>query len=470
MHKEIKKAYQLHPLYEEFYRRLVSDEYGAAVSAMEKLLGESPGNGQYLNDLAVCLHLYGHKDEALKMFQKSLGTMGESSAPFFNLAMLEGRLAGQAGESKLFSREYKTNGADADLSSSLVSIIILDYKNPLFTANCLRSIKEANISMPFEIVLVDNSEGDPPTDYAAITGLTNIIYHKTERNLGFAGGCNLGAKLARGDLLYFVNNDTLFTPNCLEELARVVLSDKRVGAAGSKLLYEDGLIQHAGVVFRSFSGSPQHRYRFHPGDAPLANIPLIMQALTAASLMIRKSLFVEAGAFSEEYSTGFEDLDLCLRLNTNGYMNVYVPGSVLYHLESKSKGRFKHEKRNFNILMKKWSGAIKWDEDDFIPPAENFVLYCTARPDKEGLISSFFKLCHCLCQMYPEVMSHIPLSSIEKGKHQRKRKFCLYMFNNLLQLNKPDEARIICGYFISKYWFRFDYIYKMKKLLAEYHR
>ena len=133
---------------------------------------------------------------------------------------------------------------------------------------------------------------------------------------------------------------------------------------GSKLLFADGSIQHAGVVFMRSIPSAYHIYRSAPGTDPGVNQRRAFQAVTAACMLIRRELFEESHGFDEAFINGFEDVDLCLKVREKGYHVIYQPRSVVYHLESQTPGRNEHENQNSQLLRERW-GTHWWmgDED-----------------------------------------------------------------------------------------------------------
>ncbi len=243
-----------------------------------------------------------------------------------------------------------------------VSIIIPVFNNLELTRNCLASIWRHTPADLYELIVVDNGSTDGSGAFfhhqaqaARLRCLSNPV------NLGFAKACNQGARAARGELLLFLNNDTLVTPGWLEALVDILRKDPDVAAAGAKLLYPDDTVQHAGVVFNE-RGAVYHLYRHFHRDHPAVNKERDFQVVTGACLLIRKTIFMQAGLFDEGFQNGFEDVDLCLRVRQLGYRIRYTPRSVLYHLESKTPGRFAREEENSRLLAKKWQGRIVPDD------------------------------------------------------------------------------------------------------------
>ncbi len=244
-----------------------------------------------------------------------------------------------------------------------VSIIIPVFNQVDLTKQCVGSVVKHTSAPPFEIIIVDNGSTDETGDYLNRLGDEYTVI-KNRDNRGFAKACNQGARIARGNYLLFLNNDTKARPGWLESLVKCIQADKKRGIVGAKLLYPDDTIQHAGV---GITDSPHPIYAYHvhhkkPKDAPEVNIEREYQAVTAACMLIRKTLFDEIGEFDENFLNGYEDVDLCFRARQAGNKVVYCPSSELYHFEASSAGRFQSVEHNIRLLHKKWLGKISPDE------------------------------------------------------------------------------------------------------------
>jgi GT2 family glycosyltransferase/Flp pilus assembly protein TadD/2-polyprenyl-3-methyl-5-hydroxy-6-metoxy-1,4-benzoquinol methylase len=243
------------------------------------------------------------------------------------------------------------------------SIIIPVWNKLDLTAQCLEALARVTTETSYEVIVVDNHSTDGTAEFlASLSGDVQII--RNQDNLGFAKACNQGARAARGKYLIFLNNDTIPLKGWLKHLVSEVEGYPEVGIVGSKLLYEDGTIQHAGVVLNRSEGLPYHIYKGFPGDSPAVNQRREFQVVTGACLLIRRGLFMELGGFDEGFRNSFEDVDLCLKARERGYRVVYQPRSVLYHLESQTPGRKLHDESNARRLLERW-GAHWWlvDED-----------------------------------------------------------------------------------------------------------
>jgi O-antigen biosynthesis protein len=243
------------------------------------------------------------------------------------------------------------------------SIIIPVWNKRDLTAQCLKALAAVTTEPSYEVIVVDNGSTDGTAEFlASLSGDVQII--RNQDNLGFAKACNQGARAARGKYLVFLNNDTIPLKGWLKALVSEVEGYPEVGIVGSKLLYQDGTIQHAGVALSRVDGLPYHIYKGVPGDLPIVNQRREYQIVTGACLLIRRSLFKELGGFDEGFRNGFEDVDLCLKAGERGYRVVYQPRSVVYHLESQTPGRKIHEDSNAKRLLERW-GLHWWlvDED-----------------------------------------------------------------------------------------------------------
>ena len=152
---------------------------------------------------------------------------------------------------------------------------------------------------------------------------------------------NFGAKAAKGDYLLLLNNDVeVITENWLEEL----LSNCQrpdVGIVGAKLYYPDDTVQHAGIIIgiggvagNVFVGLP----RKFTGYFHKASIQQDLSAVTAACMMVKRSVYEEMGGLEEKLQVAFNDVDFCLRVRKAGYLVVFNPYVELYHYESKTRG------------------------------------------------------------------------------------------------------------------------------------
>lgn len=242
------------------------------------------------------------------------------------------------------------------------SIIVPVLDRLALTRQCLVELAQVSRGADYEVIIVDNGSTDgTPAFLATLGGDVRVI--RNERNLGFATACNQGAAAAAGRYLVFLNNDTIPKEGWLRALVEEVERHPEVAVVGSKLLYPNGTVQHAGVAFSRTFFAPYHVYRNFPAWVPWVNKRRELQAVTAASMLVRREAFEAAGGFDVGYRNGFEDVDLCLTIRKQGGRIVYQPRSVLYHLESRTPGRNDHDHDNVIRLQRRWAGEWVEDED-----------------------------------------------------------------------------------------------------------
>ncbi|MDH3502907.1 MAG: glycosyltransferase [Nitrospirota bacterium] len=255
-------------------------------------------------------------------------------------------------------------------SSFDCSIIIPVFNKVELTRQCLTHLAEVTDGYSYEVIVVDNASTDGTKEFLSTLG-GDIQVISNPGNYGFAKACNQGAAAAKGRFLIFLNNDTIPKSGWLRPLVDEVQQHSDVSIVGSKLLYPDDTIQHAGVVFSKNCLTPYHVFRGASGDLPAVNVRQEFQVVTAACMLIRREEFGEVGGFDEIYRNGFEDVDLCLKVGKRGKKVIYQPESVLYHLEHQTPGRKdpEAERHNGRVLMDRWASTIMVDEDLYTVPA-----------------------------------------------------------------------------------------------------
>jgi O-antigen biosynthesis protein len=220
---------------------------------------------------------------------------------------------------------------------SKISIIIPTRDKIDLLKRCIESIEQKSTFRNYEIIIVDNGSVEPATLGYFAEKTFQILSDDAEFN--FSRLNNLGARNANGNHLLFLNNDTeVISADWLEALLEHS-QRAEVGAVGAKLLYPNGLIQHAGIVLGGPNVS-EHINLFGEmhshGDYGLADVVRNFSAVTGACLMMRANVFREIGGFDEQLAVTYNDVDLCLKARAAGYLVVYTPYAVLYHREGVS--------------------------------------------------------------------------------------------------------------------------------------
>ena len=229
-------------------------------------------------------------------------------------------------------------------SEPLVSIVIpnKDHKEDL--ERCINSIEEKSTYRNYEYIIVENNSVDPQT-FSYYEKLKsdlpnlNVVTYKDAFN--YSAINNYGVSFARGEFILFLNNDTeVINPDFMKEMLGYCLRED-VGACGARLYYEDGSLQHAGVVV-GLGGLAGHPFAktIHDDHGYMNRIASAqdLSAVTAACMMMKKTVFNLVGGFYEGMAVAFNDVDLCMKITKAGYRIVYNPAVELYHYESKSRG------------------------------------------------------------------------------------------------------------------------------------
>jgi GT2 family glycosyltransferase len=226
----------------------------------------------------------------------------------------------------------------------LVSIIIPNKDHSQDLKKCMDSIYEKSGYRNFEFVIVENNSTEQETfDFYQQMQREhdNVTVVSYEGDFNYSRINNFGAAAAKGNYLLLLNNDTeMIAEDGIRELLGYCMRDD-VGAVGAKLLYEDGTIQHAGVVV-GFGGTAGHTFigksRYDTGYFGRILVAQDYSAVTAACMMTRKDVFDAVGGLTEEFAVAFNDIDYCLKVRRYGKLVVYNPYAEFYHYESKSRG------------------------------------------------------------------------------------------------------------------------------------
>ncbi|HVV13210.1 glycosyltransferase [Amycolatopsis sp.] len=215
----------------------------------------------------------------------------------------------------------------------LVSVIVVNYRGAEDTITCLRALAGELDYPRLEILCVDNaSGGDDLARIKAAVPEAKVI--ASAENLGFAGGCNLAAKQAKGTVLAFLNNDARPDAGWARAAVATLTAEPTVAAVASKVVDWAGTgtdFVDAGLTWFGMG------YKRHAGSA-LADVPReehetakdVLFA-TGSAMFVRAAVFAELGGFDERFFMFYEDVDLGWRLNLRGWRVRYVPESLAYH-------------------------------------------------------------------------------------------------------------------------------------------
>ncbi|WP_241833905.1 glycosyltransferase [Salinivibrio sp. MA440] len=252
----------------------------------------------------------------------------------------------------------------------LVSLVIPTRNGLDVLKVCIDSILEKTTYANYEILIVDNGS-DCEKTLAYLAGLqtnhTHVRVLRDDSPFNYSALNNKAVAQANGELVALVNNDIeVISPDWLTEMVGHALQPN-TGAVGARLWYPDDTLQHGGVVMVCGVAGHAHKYlpKGQPGYMSRAAVTQNFSAVTAACLVIKKSIFQQVGGLNEkDLTVAFNDVDFCLKVQEAGYFNVWTPFAELYHYESKTRGfedtpekqaRFKKE---VAYMQKRWQHVL----------------------------------------------------------------------------------------------------------------
>ncbi len=221
----------------------------------------------------------------------------------------------------------------------LISIITINYNQTEVTIELLRSIERIDYAS-YEVILVDNASHEDPSERVK-REFPQVKIIRSEENLGFAGGNNLGMRYASGDYFFFVNNDTELTPDLLDKLLQPFTLFDKVGVVSPKIKYfnDQHLIQYAGFTsVNPFTGRNKKIGELEPDFGQYDKGQFTAYAHGAA-MMVKRSVVEEVGPMPEVYFLLYEELDWCTQIRRAGYEIYYEGSATIYHKESVSMGK-----------------------------------------------------------------------------------------------------------------------------------
>lgn len=255
----------------------------------------------------------------------------------------------------------------------LVSLIIPTKNSYELVKACIDSILTKTTYQNYEIILVDNNSDDE----VALSYFKHISEHPKIRVIhypyvfNYSAINNYAVKEAKGKIIGLINNDIeVISSDWLDYMVRHVERED-VGCVGAKLLYENGLVQHAGVVLGYGGGAGHaHKYfnKYESGYLNRLKASNNYSAVTAACLIVQKEDYIKVNGLNEtDLTVAFNDVDFCLKILEQGRINLYCAEAVLFHHESISRGldttpeKRKRFESELDFLQKQWEVYINND-------------------------------------------------------------------------------------------------------------
>ncbi len=232
-----------------------------------------------------------------------------------------------------------------------LSFITINHYNSRALQTCLQSIEDSAGKLSHEIIVVDNSAGDP--DFIDLKKkFPRARYIANPQNVGFAVANNQGARKARGETLLFINPDAVLHEGAAERLLAFCKTHPDAGIAGPKVLNADGSLQYSCRNFPTLWSGLFNRYslltRLFPNNRFSADYLMLdfdhdsvkeVDWVSGCCMMIRKEVFRQIGGFDENYFLFNEDVDICRAAWNNGFKVVYCPTAQINHDISSSNSK-----------------------------------------------------------------------------------------------------------------------------------
>lgn len=269
----------------------------------------------------------------------------------------------------------------------LVSILIPNKDHTDDLDVCLNSFFERADYQNYEFIIIENNSVLPET-FAYYEKIEkehdNVKVVYWEAGFNYSAINNFGFKFAKGDYIMLLNNDVeLITPDIFQSMLGFCMRPE-VGIVGAKLLYNDHTVQHAGVLVGA-GGLADHVFKgIHEDDPGYMGRAISSQdvsAVTAACLLVKRSVYEEVGGLEDEFQVAFNDVDFCLKVRKAGYLIVYDADVKLFHYESKSRGmedtteRFIRFGNEMMLLNSKWD-ILSTFVDPYYNPNLSYLEYC----------------------------------------------------------------------------------------------
>jgi GT2 family glycosyltransferase len=249
-----------------------------------------------------------------------------------------------------------------------VTVVVPCYDGLDETRVCVESLaRTLTGGLDVQVVMVDDASNDGTAAFLRRAEQEHAWLEvlRNPANVGYLASVNRGARAARGEILVFLNNDTILLRGWLAALLRTFRRFPECGAVGGRLLYPDGRVQEAGgIVFRD--GSAAKFGAFDPAmTSPLYGFLRDVHYCSGALLATPRAVFEELGGFDAAYGPGYyEDTDYCFRVRATGRRVLYQPASTIVHVEGATAGRDvatgmkQHQVLNHRRFVERWHDVL----------------------------------------------------------------------------------------------------------------
>ncbi|MDD5625873.1 MAG: glycosyltransferase family 2 protein [Patescibacteria group bacterium] len=244
-----------------------------------------------------------------------------------------------------------------------ISIIIVNYNAQDWLEDCLRSILKYSADIKLEIIVIDNNSTDESKKFIR-EKFSTIKLIESDKNSGFGQANNQAAEIATGDILFFLNPDTLIQENIFQKIINAFEQDSKIGIVAPQLVLPDNSLQPwAYGKEEGIMGIIKNKFKNNLSAHQLANLSAEFDWVSGAALAIRRDIFEKINGFDEKFFMYFEDKDLCLRVKKLDYKIAVLPDAKIIHFGGKSSGGDKQRKKLYyqsqNYFWRKHYGFFK---------------------------------------------------------------------------------------------------------------
>lgn len=231
-----------------------------------------------------------------------------------------------------------------------LSIVIVNYKTPQLTINCINSIYKSESELSYEIIVVDNNSQDDSLKLIR-KNFPKVKIIENEINEGFGRANNLGIKIAEGEYVFFLNSDVVLKKNTLQKCLEKIKSQSNIGVLSCKLLNEDQSVQRVKFYF---AGSFKYYLKQNLIIDKLFSFPKKeLKAVIGAFMIIPKNVLDQVKGFDPDFFMYSEELELCDRIRKLGYKIKYYDEVCAVHLHGGSTTNNK-----WSLLQKEVSNQL----------------------------------------------------------------------------------------------------------------
>lgn len=239
------------------------------------------------------------------------------------------------------------------MQKNFLSIITVNFNGGKYLNYFLKSITLNPPPIPYEVIVIDNASKDLFFEKVR-KKYKKFLFIKSNKNRGYGGGCNLGLKYAKGDIIIFANPDVLiFKKDTFEKIIKEIINEEeRIGAIGPKLLNPDGSFQPScrryprfryllfgrrSILSKYFKNNPLTKEFMYTDFENIKNGKIPVESLMGAFFVTKRKVLEDVGKFDERFFLYAEDTDLCYRMKKKGYKVYYLPDVEVIHYHGKSR-------------------------------------------------------------------------------------------------------------------------------------